>query len=100
MLLLVIYIARMLPTRTHKGGMSPEECFLVGEHRTYPSFDDGGVKPTYVLVPKADSRKDWKDKASVGYFISYKTKAGYRVLLGDTVVTSVLKNVMCVIGLA
>ena len=42
----------------------------------------------YVLVPKADRRKDYK--ASVGYFIGYsKTKTGYRVLLGDTVVTSV-----------
>ena len=44
----------------------------------------------YVLIPKADRRKDWEDKAMVGYFIGYsKTKADYRILLCDTVVTSV-----------
>ena len=68
--------------------------FLVGELRTYPSIDDGSVKPTsttkYVLVPKVDKKKDWEVKAREGYFIMYsKTRAGYRVLLGDTVVTSV-----------
>ena len=34
--------------------------------------------------------RDWEDNAMVGYFIGYsKTKAGYRILLCDTVVTSV-----------
>ena len=34
--------------------------------------------------------KDWDDKVMVGYYIRYsKTMIGYRVLLGDTVVTSV-----------
>ena len=43
-----------------------------------------------MLIPKADRRKEWEDKAMVGYFIGYsKTKAGYRILLCDTVVTSV-----------
>ena len=43
-----------------------------------------------MLVPKADRRKDWEDKAMVGYFIEYsKSKVVYRVLLGDTVITSV-----------
>ena len=46
--------------------------------------------PAYVLIPKAYRRKDWEDKAIVGYFIDYsKTKVGYRILLCDTVVTSV-----------
>ena len=41
-------------------------------------------------VPRVDRRKDWEDKAMVGYFIGYpKTKEGYRILLCDTTVTSV-----------
>ena len=41
----------------------------------------------YVLIPKEDRRKDWEDKAMIGYFVGYsKTKAGYRILLCDTVV--------------
>ena len=44
----------------------------------------------YVLIPKAKSRKDWKDKAMLGYFIGYsEMKAWYHVTLGDTLVTSV-----------
>ena len=43
-----------------------------------------------MLIPKADRRIDWEDKAMVGYFIGYsKTEAGYRILLRDTVVTFV-----------
>ena len=52
-------------------------------------FVDGGARYIYVLIPKADRRKDWEDKSTVGYYIGYsKTKVGYRALLGDTVVTS------------
>ena len=44
----------------------------------------------YVLVPKADRRKDWEDKALVGHFVGYSTdKKGYKIMLHDTVVTSV-----------
>ena len=44
----------------------------------------------YVLIPKADRRKDWEDKAMIGHFIGYsKTKIGYLVIIGDTVLTSV-----------
>ena len=55
---------------------------------TYHVFVDGSARHNiYVLVPKANRRKDWEDKAMVGYYIGYsKTKVGYRVLLGDTVV--------------
>ena len=43
-----------------------------------------------MLVPKADRRKDWEDKAMIGHFIGYsKTKKGYQIMLHDTVVTSV-----------
>ena len=82
-------VTRMLPPRTHKGWMSPEECVPGGRTPNLSKLRRWGCK-AYVLVPKADRRKDWEDKASVGYFIGYsKTKAGYRVLLRDTVVTSV-----------
>jgi hypothetical protein len=44
----------------------------------------------YVLVPKADRRKDWQDKSMIGIFIGLSTsKVGYRILIGDTVVTSI-----------
>ena len=34
--------------------------------------------------------KDWEDKAMIGYFIGYsKHKMESRILLGDTVITSV-----------
>ena len=53
--------------------------FLAGVHPAYCK--------AYVLVPNADRRKNWEVKARVGYFIGYsRTKSGYRVLLGDTVV--------------
>ena len=43
-----------------------------------------------MLRPKADRRKDWEDRAMVGYFIGYsKHKVGYRILLRDKVITSV-----------
>ena len=43
-----------------------------------------------MLVPKADRRNDWVDKAMIGHFISYsKTKKGCHNILHDTVVTSV-----------
>ena len=88
-------ISRMLPTRTHKGWMSPEGCVPGGRTPNLSKLRRWGCK-AYVLVPKADRRKDWEAKASVGYFIGYsKTKAGYRVLLGDTVVTSVQCCLMC-----
>ena len=81
-------ITRMLPTRTHKGWTSPKECVPVGRTPNLFKLRRWGCK-AYVLVPKADRRKDWEDKARVGYFLGYsKTKVFYRVLLGDTVVTS------------
>ena len=47
-----------------------------------------------MLVLKADKRKDWEDKAMVGYFIGYsKSNVEYCVLLCDALVTSV--HVIC-----
>lgn len=44
----------------------------------------------YVLVPKADRRKDWEEKAQTGYFVGFPDEQmGYQVLIGDTIVTSV-----------
>ena len=42
-------IVRMMPTKTYRGWMSPAECVPGGQW---------GCK-AYVLVPKADRRKDW-----------------------------------------
>ena len=68
--------------------MSPAECVPFGRVPNLSRLRRWGCK-TYVLVPKADRRKGWEDKAMVGYNIGYsKTKVGYRVLLGDTLVTS------------
>ena len=44
----------------------------------------------YVLVPKADRRKVWEEKAQTGYFVGFPDEQmGYQVLIGDTIVTSV-----------
>ena len=76
-------------TRTYRGRMSPAECVPGGQTPNLSRLRRWGCK-AYVLVPKADRCKDWEDKAMVGYFIGHsKSKVGYHVLLGDTVVTSV-----------
>ena len=82
-------IVRMMPTRTYRGWMSPAECVPGGQTPNLSRLRRWGCK-AYVLVPKADRQKDWEYKAMVGYFIGHsKSKVGYRVLLGDTVITSV-----------
>ena len=82
-------ITRQMPTRTYKGWMSPQECVPGGSVPNLSRLRQWGCK-AYVLKPKADRRKDWEDKAYVGYFIGYSTdKAGYRVMVRDTVMTSV-----------
>ena len=65
--------------------MSPEEFVPGGRTPNLSKLHRWGCK-AYALVPKIDRKKDWEDKARVGYF---KTKSGYRVLLGDTDVISV-----------
>ena len=37
-------------------------------------FEDESAKPIYALIPKADRRKYWDDKAMVGYFIGYANR--------------------------
>ena len=82
-------VTLMMPTRTHRGWMSPLECVPGGRTPNLSRLRRWGCK-CYVLIPKADRRKDWEDKAQVGYFMGYsKGKAGYKVLLQDTDVTSV-----------
>jgi hypothetical protein len=82
-------ITLMMPTRTHRGWMSPTECVPGGKTPNLARLRRWGCK-CYVLIPKADRRKDWEDKAMVGHFIGYsKTKIGYKILLQDTEVTSV-----------
>ena len=83
------HITRMMPTRTYRGWMSPQECVPGGTVPNLSWLRRWGCK-AYVLIPKADRRKDWEDKALTGHFIGYsKSKKGYQILLGDTVITSV-----------
>ena len=56
-------ITRMLLTRTHKGWMSPVECVSGGRTPNLSKFRRWGFK-AYVLVPKADRRKDWEIKSA------------------------------------
>ena len=66
-----------MPTRTCRGWMSPAECVPGSCVPNLSRLRRWGCK-AYVLVPKADRRKDWEDKAMVGYYIGYsKTKVGY-----------------------
>jgi hypothetical protein len=85
------YVARLMPTRTYKGWMSPAECVPGGVTPSLSRLRRWGCK-AYVLKPRADRRKDWDDKALIGYFMGYSTeKAGYQVFLpaDSKVVTSV-----------
>eukprot|EP00602_Paraphysomonas_sp_CaronLab_P004809 CAMPEP_0185023452 /NCGR_PEP_ID=MMETSP1103-20130426/6129_1 /TAXON_ID=36769 /ORGANISM="Paraphysomonas bandaiensis, Strain Caron Lab Isolate" /LENGTH=1343 /DNA_ID=CAMNT_0027556055 /DNA_START=49 /DNA_END=4080 /DNA_ORIENTATION=+ len=84
------YILIRLPTKTAKGYMSPLE-FLTGEAPNLKYLRVWGCR-AYVLTTKADRRKDWDDKALIGYLIGYSDeKVGYDVYLPatDRVVTSV-----------
>ena len=79
-------ITRMMPTRTCRGWKLPADGDRVPNLSRLRRWGCNA----YVLVPKADRRKEWEDKAMVDYYIGYsKTKVGYRVLLGDIIVTSV-----------
>jgi hypothetical protein len=80
---------RMIPTRTHRGWMSPMECVPGGKVPNLSRLRVWGCK-AYVLTPKADRRKDWEEKNKVGHLIGYSTdKKGYIILVGDTIVKSV-----------
>ena len=73
-----------MPTAFIVGGCCQIRVRQVGVYLTCQSFYDGvqSLHPD----PEADRKKDWQDNAMVGYFIGYsKTKAGYCVILGDTV---------------
>ena len=85
----VCMITRMLPTRTHQGWMSPTECVPGGKVPNLSGLRVWGCR-CYVLIPKADRRKDWEDKSKIGYYIGLsKTKIGYMVLIGDIILTSI-----------
>ena len=62
------HITRMMPTRTYRGWMSPQECVPGGTVPNLSWLRRWGCK-AYVLVPKADRRKDWEDKALIEHFI-------------------------------
>ena len=74
--------------------MSPAECLCLAVRHQTPN-QSSTLKwrcKAYVLVFKADRRKDWGDKAMVVYFMGYsKCKEGALMLLGDTVVLRVCK---------
>jgi hypothetical protein len=69
--------------------MSLNEAIPGGKVPDFSRIKVWGCK-SYVLVPKANRRKDWEDKAMIGIFLGLsKDKTGYRILIGDTVVTSI-----------
>ena len=71
----------IIPTRTRRGWMSPDQCVPGGRTPNLSQLQRWGCN-AHVVIPKADLRKDWEDKAVKGYFIRYsKTKAGNRVTL-------------------
>jgi hypothetical protein len=85
------YILRRMPTKTAKGFMTPLEAMPGGITPSWKWLRVWGCK-AYVLSPKADRRKDWQDKAQVGYFVGYSdTTVGWEIYLpaSDTFVTTV-----------
>ena len=54
------HITRLMPTRTYRGWMSPTECVPGGQTPNLSRLRRWGCK-AYVLIPKADRRKDWED---------------------------------------
>ena len=85
------HILRRLPTRTAKGYMTPMEAIPGGETPSWKFMRTWGAK-AYVLKPKADRRKDWDDKAQIGYFVGYgQEQVGWEIYLpaSDTFVTAV-----------
>jgi hypothetical protein len=85
------YILRRMPTKTAQGFMTPLEAIPGGEAPSWQWLKVWGCK-AYVLTPKADRRKDWEDKAQVGYFVGYsETTVGWEIYLpaSDTFVTTV-----------
>jgi hypothetical protein len=85
----VCVVTKMMPTRTCKGWMSPMECVPGGKVPDLSRLKVWGCK-AYVLIPKANRRKDWEDKSMIGHFMGLSTtKVGYKVMIGDTIVTSV-----------
>jgi len=85
------YIIRRMPTKTAQGYMTPLEAIPGGQAPSWEWLRVWGCK-AYVLKPKADRRKDWDDKAQIGYFTGYsETTVGWEVYLpaSNTFVTSV-----------
>ena len=80
----------MLPTRTCRGWIVPVECVPGERTPNLTKLRRWGCK-AYVLISKANCRKDWEGKAMVGDVIGYsKTKAFISEHpIGDTVVTPV-----------
>ena len=71
--------------------MTPIEALPGGERPSLQWLRVWGCK-TYVLKPKAERRKDWEDKAQVGYFVGYsENQQGWEIFLpaSDKFVTTV-----------
>ena len=64
------YVALRLPTNTCQGYMSPMECVPEGFVPTHKWFRVWKCK-AFVLVNRADRRKDWQEKVNTGYFVEY-----------------------------
>jgi hypothetical protein len=64
------YVLRRLPTNPVQGYMTPMEAVPGGQAPTLEYLKVWGCK-AYALKTKADSRKDWKNKAQISYFTGY-----------------------------
>ena len=85
------YILRRMPTKTSRGFMTPLEAIPHGKPPSWKWLRVWGCK-AYVLKPGADRRKDWDDKAQVGYFMGYsQDTVGWEIYLpaSNTMITSV-----------
>ena len=75
------YITRRLPTKTAFGWMSPHEAVPGGTVPDLSRLRIWGCK-AYVKQPRGSLRKDWEDKARIGYFVGYsEEKMGHTVWL-------------------
>ena len=51
--------------------MSHMECVPGGVVPAHNGFVYGGARHIYVLVSRADRRKDWQEKVNPGYYVEY-----------------------------
>ena len=87
------YVLRRLPTNTAQGWMTPLEAIPTGGEAPSLEWLRTWGSKAYIVRPKANRRKDWEDKAQVGYFtgVSEEGTVGWEIYLpaSDTFETTV-----------